>query len=459
MKKNKLILFFVLIIIVFALFIACIFENYKSVNGYLFLISSLISIFCIYRLQKKFSIGISFVLIYYIVIMPFQMLISLFLPSWLVATRFNKLYDETLFFDNDLMIQYFLLGTICLAIVFLVCRLVELHKRFVLFDYGYKYNQLVIPFPFLWLTLSCLLHIVEMRLNANGVIDYAVRGLSLFFLAQIVSLSVNQNKEIHFRDLFRIFIAVVLYGLPHILVGMRTDFFLAFVYSFIFVFLVNKNGVINYFKKHIFVLLLLVFVFLASFQLISKIKFGEGVDASSNVLYLIIRRMTGLFDGTTILKYLQNNIVKLDYKNFFGVMINEQRNHSTGFRANQFYTFFIQGYPTNDQTGSAAPAFISALFYGPIGWFFIIIYISLLNGLFSKKAMGYLKLIRIHKCNQFIKVNAFICLFALHVTVISFIMGGNYEAIKLLSPVIFCFILNRILSLPLNKNYILGEQY
>ena len=136
----------------------------------------------------------------------------------------------------------------------------------------------------------------------------------------------------------------------------------------------------------------------------------------------------------------------MDFKNFFGVALNEQRDHSTGYRANQYYTFFIQGYPTNDQTGSAAPAFISALFYGPLGWFLIICYISILNGYFSTKASAYFTMIKKGCCSHEIKMKAFFMIFAIHICVVTYMMGGNYEAIKLFSPVIVSLILTDVFS-------------
>lgn len=433
---------YTIIFLIFCLFFIGLFLNPKGANIYIFLVTSFISLWSFTKIKKNFSLGLFFVDIYYAISMPFQMILAVFLPSWLVATRYNQLYDEQLFEKNDIMICYFILGTSFFFIATIICRVAEkFASKIIHFESPYKARNISTPLTLLFLLITCILHIVEIRLDANGFIDYAIRGISLFLLGQIVVKCSSREKIICLKNIILILLAVFIYGLPHILIGMRRDFILGFVYSFSFLLLIDYQGVKNYIKKHFMVFILLCFVFLGMFSLITTIKFGDGIDNDNNVFYLIIRRMTGLFDGSTILDYLKQHNVNLDFKNFLGVALNEQRDHSTGYRANQYYTFFIQGYPTNDQTGSAAPAFISALFYGPIGWFFIIVYISILNGYFSRKALAYFKMIKNGCCDYSIMMRAFIMIFAIHICVISYMMGGNYEAIKLFSPIVLSLVL------------------
>ena len=161
--------------------------------------------------------------------------------------------------------------------------------------------------------------------------------------------------------------------------------------------------------------------------------------------------MTGIFDGTSILKFLRTNEVNLDFRNFIGVALQEQADHSTGYRANQYFTFFVQGFPTNDQTGSAAPAFISALFYGKLGWLLIIFYIAFLCGLVSKKATSYFSKIKNGSAEYSLRVKGFVSLFALHNVVFFYLMGGNYEQIKAFSPILVCVVLEKMLEIIYSK--------
>ena len=427
---NKKIAQYVLCISLIFSFIGII-KNPLSYNPYIVIVSTVIFYFGMQHSKTKPYIGSTLLTVYYFLVVPLQYALSYIQPESIISANYNKYYDKWMFADNDLMLTYFLYATGFYFIGMLVIGFVE--KCSIKDQKGrYQINSEkkiedidIVHFPMIWLCASSLADYIIRQNTINGILSFFMYGWSIFNLANVVIKYTKKNMTK--KSVFAILISLIIYSLPGILAGRRTYVIGGIFITLIYLFSVSKEQIMEIANKRKASIFVLVVLFFVAFGFANMSKFGV-----FNPVGLFVSRITGLFDGSSILDYQRHNHVNLGLKNYLLTAYND-----SGVRANKYYTKTIIGYPPLAATSSAAPIFISSLLYGNIGFFSCSVFFTGIFGIVSKISNVSYENMKRDKIDIYSKYKSFISADAVYVVFISYFIDGNIEIIKnLFTPLV-----------------------
>ena len=408
------------------------------VAPYLVIVSTGIAYVGLVYAAKRPYMGSTLLGIYYMLVTPLQYILSYIQPRSIIAANYNKYYDIWMFADNDLMLQYFTYATLFyfmgLFVVAFVERCVFRRRTRPVAYAGYSTSiettrtvdeRKIISFPMVWLTLSTLADFMLRQDRISGVLSYFLYGWSVFNLASVV---VNHTKTtMRRKDGVMIVLALIIYALPGIMVGRRSYVISGLFITIVYMVTVKKSEIVEIIRKRKALVIVLVVGFLIAFGLANMTKFGV-----FNPLGLFVSRITGLFDGSSILDYQRSHHVNLGLNNYFWTAYNE-----SGVRANKFYTKTIIGYPSWAATSCAAPIFISSLLYGKLGFIGCTILFTAIFGVATKITNVAYRSLNRGQMDTFSKYKSFISADAVYVAYINYFLDGNIEVLKnLITPIV-----------------------
>ncbi len=446
-KNLKSILFIVIIMAIISAFLM-----HKYFLGALTIIFSTLLLVFAFILRKNEGLVGYIYTIYVIIVGPLNFLLAILSPKNLWVNHLNKFYNIWLFEDNDIVMRY----SLFLLLFYLV-------SMTVIFVFSNKYKQLSISIklpgiikiynPFL---MAILVSIVEyyiritFKLNVPGynptisfagVIVYLFQVLNYYFLFLIIALNVSQFKRITLKNILYCCAGLVVTQLPSILIGQRGAIMYALVTMIMYIMIIqfNTTSLIDLKKirkRTILVIFISSIIALVGLGLTNLIRTGEFTTIS-----FIIKRITGLYDGSIVLYYFSSYETSppMTIFDFVKTLLTGK-----GIIPNKYYTNYIQGYPMTAVHANAAPLFITSWFYdGILGIILISIYLALIMSILEKKLKK--NIIEYKKTTKTRYSAGIYC--ALHAMIIALgsnIIDGNITAWKMYTVPIVCYYLIRI---------------
>lgn len=437
-----------LVIVVFGLI--AISQNFHRLTGYLVVVSGIIGCASLRSAIKNFSITRVVLASFYLVETSVEYIFAIYDPRMIIVSNYNKYYDAWLFDDNFIVLKYFLCATLFLAISFICSHIID-HVKLEIKSgnntmTGFslervKERKYLFPYPLFFLIvvslIDCLIRIRGMSLSYIG---YVLSGTELFFFMGITIVVAKRGFNV--KSVIQLLLGFLFFSLPGMLVGRRVFVMRAGFDALLFFLLMIPDTIAFFVKKRkVFVGIMIAALF-CIFGLANYRKFGV-----FNPIGAFVHRLIGLFDGCSVLKYLESNKMNMDFENFLKCAIN-----NSGTRANWYYTYRIVGFPLEVSNGFAAPIFIISLLYGYLGMVVISAFYCLIFSVAGKKAqrLSYV-------CRQtdnydaykmaYIFISCDLMVFILQ----KYFLDGNVEIIKDFSTSIVALLFVRLTSLIVRK--------
>jgi len=392
------------------------------------------------------TLSIEILNLYYILVAPMQLFLAVVSPSSIIAARYNKYFGKWMFNDLSIIEKYFIFASLFLLIGTIILKATEgvsisiYGSKVSVINDLYKKNTFY-KHPIIWMIIFSLLNYYYRQGTINGVLSYFLFGLCFFGLANLVIRSMQFGLSV--RSVFLIFFGLLIYAVPGILSGTRYYIVSGLILTVIYALTIESEQTIAFAKKHIPLLICILAIIVVIFGVTNIVKLSK-----FDPIGLFTSRIVGLFDGCSVIDYINSNSYRLSINNYIMSMIND-----SGVRANRFYTKTIIGYPENAHTGSAAPIFIISLLYGLPMWiiiciFYIIIFGISMHSIYTNK----LKVVAEgEKYSYYDRCNVFISIYFAYTIFSGYFLDGNIEIIKLLSSPIAAWLLLRLVTIKLSK--------
>ena len=435
MRKKTLVNYIIVLTVTMLYSIVCGILNRAVITPFALMASTIVSVVLLIGAKTT---GKKIIAWYYVVVVPVQLAIAMVSPQTIISSHYNTYYDEWLFWDEGVVLRYFIYSLFFVIIGFVMVSLSETlslrsnGKRINVtgIDSTLFWSRIKLNHPFMLLTVASFFDMYIRQGAVNGYVSYFSYGFLLFGFTNVVvkaSYSSSFNREI-IQDL----IGILIYSVPGLFSGRREYLIFGVFMVSIYLLLTKKTQVASFVKRHFATVIVIASAFVVLFGLISYYKFGV-----FNPVKYIISRVVGLFDGCTVLKYLEGNNVNLGFKNYVISVYND-----SAIRANKFYTNTIIGFPTTAKTNSAAPIFIVSLLYGKIGMIILSSFFTFLLGIFSKKMSHNVYLYRNgYSESAVIRYKIFLLSYMMVVFMNKYFMDGNVEILKEFSTPLTAYVL------------------
>lgn len=414
----------------------------------------------IFRKRNGF---VGYIYLYYTMIVgPINLLLSMISPKSLKVQNINKYYDIWVFSDNKVIVKY-----VCYLLIFYTVSMVTVflfQNRIKTFNYIITMPKLLsIKRPLIFAFFASLAqYYIRITYNISipgyiaeipfsGIIIYFFEIINYYLLFLILVKNISYNKKPSIGNFLQCILGGIITQLSNILIGLRVSIINVFLLMGIYYFVIHLdiNSYMNSEKnKKRFLLPFVVAIIFAFIGLgiTNQLRTGE-----FETIGFIVRRITGLFDGSIFLHYITSLNIRppMSISDFFMMVVKGK-----GVIPNDYYTNLILGYPTTLVHSSAAPVFVTSWYFGGINAIIVIStylasIMSIVQRILDKNIKGYLLTNKIYfNAGIYCSLHA-----ALIVTHNNFI-DGNITFWKILVVPLGCYLLVKITKHPSSKKLI-----
>ena len=453
-EKYLLVLLYVL-----GLFIFIFFQKYEILIIHTFL---LFTVFIGFAASFKYNVFFGHLLsFYYLIVGPINLIIAVANPDLLIINRLGTYYGTWIFQKNDILWSYCLRLMIFYSLTMFVMTLINKPKP--LFS---PLRNAAPPFininsMFALFVIAIIVSIVEYHLRVTyyldipgaqpiipfaGLIVYSTRILKISFLFYILEFVISKHKTKTAIKVLLVGLIIFITHLPDILIGNRGNVFTAIALPIVYYLMLDSKRQKP--KIRLFQALVLASFAIVVIGVTNVFRLGY-----FDTFFFILRRFTGMYDGTAVLEYFENGVKPpynvFDY--FSGFFF------KNGETPNYYYTHTILGYPLEASHSNAAPLFINSWYYnGYLGVVIISIFMGFIAGLINRIYKYESKIIAFDEHNIlsqynnrlaiFCSLNAFLILMGL------FIDGSSIQISSFIVP-LGSYVLCRLVSFNRNINF------